>query len=243
MNKLSKLSLIPKLMLGLAVGIPVLGALPILLTGAILNFVMPDISEIAAVITIISVELIICLMLAFLLKRKKIVRPFLVAMFSGMVISGIILTMLFCFMAYDNHRKSENFRRIAGPIGGPDLSMPKPDTKITEIKIGMLYDNVSYYETPQHQVTCTNTVAIRDLLLVFQKAEKIDDHKCSSEGVIHLLSGEKTIAELEFFHGHSKRYYEYRNGSNAYRMPKAAFFSALSALGYDTKLITRLNSE
>lgn len=205
----------------------------------ILRLAIPDFPDHKNIIVITVLQLAICLAVAFLIRRNVIRGPLFVAMSIAMITGSTICASFACVLTYTEYKRTAPYRKLIGPLGGPDLLIPKPDTDVNEVKIGRLYGRAVDEDNPQPLVVCTNKAAIRDLLVVLQQAKKVEEHKCSSEGVIYLRAGTNTLDKLEFLAGHAHRYYEFRHGSGIYRIPKSAFFSAITGLGYETQRLEK----
>ena len=158
-------------------------------------------------------------------KKKR--GPLLAAMMLAAATGSIVFTGVFVYELHQIHARND---RLA--IGGPDQAMLKPDTQVSEVTIEM---HEMY--RPGLTVLCTNSEAIRGLLVALQETQEVQEHHCAHEGTICFRKGSNTLMEIMFLAGHNPPYYEYRHGTHIYRLPKESFLSALAGLGLDTRIL------
>ena len=232
-----------KWVLAMPFALLVLGPGLMIVIANLLRLAFPELPEYTNISATIALQLVICLLIGLQIKRKKNLGPLLIAMSLAMIAGNTICSVFTGVLTYTEYKRTAFYRKLIGPLGGPDLVMPKPDADVTKVEIGMLRGDRMEEDTPQHLLVCTNSAAIRGLLVALQKGRKVEDHKCSSEGVIYLRSKTNTLEKVEFLAGHAYRYYEYRHAKGIYRLPKKDFLSALSGLGFDTQVLSSHSRE
>ncbi len=243
MSKTRKALAICKWVLAMPLALLVMGPGIMVLISNVIRIALPESSDVKVIIIATCLQLAICLGVALLVVRKTISKPLLVAMALGAIISNTICSAFACILTYDEYKSRAPYRKLIGPLGGPDLLMPKPDADVNKVEIGMLRGHRTEEDTPPPLLACTNSAAIRSLLVALQHGRKIKDHKCSSEGVIYLHSRTDSLEKVEFLAGHAYRYYEYRHAQGIYRLPKKDFLAALSGLGFDIQLLSSPSPE
>lgn len=235
MSNVKKATALCKWVLAMPFALLVAGPGILFLFFNVIRMVFPDFMDIKVVVIATCLQFAICFWVSLLILRKKIVKPLLVAMSLAAVISNLTCSAFACLFAYNEYQRTAPYRKLIGPLGGPDLLMPKPDADVESVEIGLLRGHRTEEDAPPPLLVCTNGVAVQCLLVVLNKGRKVEDHKCSSEGVIYLHSKTGSFEKVEFLSGHSYRHYEFRHGGGIYRMSKSDFFSALSGLGFDTR--------
>ena len=243
MSKARKALDICKWVLAMPFALLVIGPGVMVLISNVIRIAFPDFTDLKAIIAATCLQLAICLLIALLVMRKKISKPLSVAMALAAIISNTTCSAFACVLTYNEYKRMAPSRKLIGPLGGPDLLMPNPDADVIKVEIGMLRGHRSEEDTPQTLLSCTNRAAIRGLLVALQQGRKVEGHKCSSEGVIFLRSRTNTLERVEFLKGHAYRYYEFRHAKGIYRLPKKDFLSALSGLGFDTKVLNSPSPE
>lgn len=229
--------------LSLPFALLVIGPGVMFLIGNVIRIAFPEFTDVKACIIAASLQLAIGLGIALLVMRKKITKPLFVAAALAAAISNTTCSAFACVLTYKEYQRTAPYRKLIGPLGGPDLLMPKPGADVAKVEIGMLRGHRTEEDTPPPLLACTNSAAIRGLLAALQQGRKVEDHKCSSEGVIFLHSGTNTLEKVEFLAGHAYRYYEYRHAHGIYRLLKKDFLAAISGLGFDIQSLSSPSPE
>ena len=151
MSKARKALAIFKWVLAMPFALLVMGPGVMVLISNVIRIAFPEFSDFKAIIAATCLQLAICLGIALLVMWKKISKPLLVAMTLAAIISNTICSALACIRTYNEYKRTAFYRKLIGPLGGPDLMMPKPDADVIKVEIGMPMESTGFQRRPSSQ--------------------------------------------------------------------------------------------